>query len=408
MHKRIFPVLSVILISAVLSACGKPGGQPGSKTDNAKAPPALLLASEDLITLASASLAAGPSLTGTIQPERRADLRAEVSAVVLQVLRENGENVRRGDLLVRMDDSAIRDAMASAEAGVRAATQAFEQAKRQFERVKTLRSSGMASVQALDDAETRHNNAQSDLEAARTRVAQARQQLQRTEVRAPFDGVVSDRRVSAGDTAQIGKELLKVIDPTSLRLEGLVSADSIGDVKAGQGVSFRVNGYGEQVFAGKIRRVNPAANPTTRQVEVLADFVDGKQPRLAGLYAEGQIETVNTEGITLPASALIREGDKASVWRLKGNALERTAVVVGERDNRTGNLVLKQGVAAGDRVIRHPSTTFKDGQQVEFAKATPKAGEIPQTATANTAAAATTATTTTTATNAATAATKGK
>ena len=61
----------------------------------------------------------------------------------------------------------------------------------------------------------------------------ARQQLERTEVRAPFDGIVSDRKVSAGDTAQIGKELVKVIDPTSLRFEGLVSADSIGEVKAG-------------------------------------------------------------------------------------------------------------------------------------------------------------------------------
>ena len=67
----------------------------------------------------------------------------------------------------------------------------------------------------------------------------ARQQLERTEVRAPFDGIVSDRKVSAGDTAQVGKELLKVIDPTSLRFEGLVSADSIGEVKAGQHVWFR-------------------------------------------------------------------------------------------------------------------------------------------------------------------------
>jgi RND family efflux transporter MFP subunit len=204
---------------------------------------------------------------------------------------------------------------------------------------------------------------------------------------------VSDRKVSAGDTAQIGKELLKVIDPSSLRLEGMVSADSIGDVKSGQGVSFRVNGYGEQVFTGKIRRVNPSANPTTRQVELLVDFVDRNQPKLAGLYAEGQIETASTEGITLPASALLREGDKASVWRIneKASALERVAVVVGERDNRTGNLVLKQGVAAGDRVIRHPSATLKDGQKVEFAKAAP-AGTPAAPATAKAATAAANAT----------------
>jgi membrane fusion protein, multidrug efflux system len=396
-------LVAVLCASLLLAACGKaPEGKGDAKADPkadpkaaaAKPAPSLLLGNEDLITLASASLASGPSITGSVQPERRADLRAEVPAVVLQTLKENGDSVRRGDLLVRLDDTAIRDALAAAEASVRAATQAQEQANRQFERIKTLRASGMASAQAFDDAETRKNNAQSDVEAARTRVAQARQQLQRTEVRAPFDGVVSDRKVSAGDTAQIGKELLKVIDPSSLRLEGMVSADSIGEVKAGQGVSFRINGYGEQVFAGKIRRVNPSANPTTRQVELLVDFVDRNQPRLAGLYAEGQIETASAEGITLPATALQREGDKASVWRINAqkSTLERVAVTVGERDNRTGNLVLKQGVAAGDRVIRHPSATLKDGQQVEFAKAapanTPAAPAAPATAKAASATAA--------------------
>jgi hypothetical protein len=70
----------------------------------------------------------------------------------------------------------------------------------------------------------------------------ARQQLERTEVRAPFNGIVSDRKVSAGDTAAVGKELVKVIDPTSLRFEGLVSADNIGTVAEGQRVWFRVHG----------------------------------------------------------------------------------------------------------------------------------------------------------------------
>jgi len=199
-----------------------------------------------------------------------------------------------------MDDTAIRDGLASAESASRAAAQAFEQAERQFQRMTTLRTSGMASAQQLDEAEVRRNNAQSDLEASRTRAVLARQQLQRTEVRAPFDGVVSDRKVSAGDTAQIGKELVKVIDPASMRFEGLVSADNIGSVKAGQDVSFRVNGYPDQEFTGKVRRVNPAANATTRQVEVLVDFTGQKQPRLAGLYAEGRIETSSARASPCP------------------------------------------------------------------------------------------------------------
>jgi multidrug resistance efflux pump len=114
------------------------------------------------------------------------------------------------------------------------------------QRLKTLQAQGMTSMQALEDAEVRRNNAQSDLVAARARASTARQQLQRTEVRAPFDGVVSERKVSAGDTAQVGKELVKVIDPRSMRFEGLVSADRLHELKLGQAVSFRVNGYPQE------------------------------------------------------------------------------------------------------------------------------------------------------------------
>ncbi len=336
----------------------------GTATANEKP---LLLSAEDVHTVRNNALATGPSITGSVQPERRADLRAEVSAVVLQVLKENGDIVRRGDLLVRLDDTAIRDSLSSADAATRASSQAFEQAVRQFERVTTLRKSGMVSTQALDDAETRRTNAQSDLEAAKTRAAQARQQLQRTEARAPFDGIVSDRKVSGGDTAQIGKELVKVIDPSSMRFEGLVSADSIGSVKAGQLVYFQVNGYGDQEFTGKIRRVNPAANATTRQVEVLVDFSDRKQSILAGLYAEGRIETATTDGLTIPATALVRDGDRTAAWRVKDGVLQKVSLEIGERDTRTGDFVLKAGLTEGDRLIRHPSATLKDGRKVELA-----------------------------------------
>lgn len=360
--------LLVLALASTLAACG--GGGKSDKTSKSAAADnerALLIAPEDLITVQSNALASGPSITGTVQPERRADLRAEVSAVVMQVLKENGDHVKRGDVLVRLDDTAIRDSLASADEATRAAKQAFDQAQRQLERLQTLRGSGMASAQQLEDAEVRRNGAQSDLAAAKTRSAQAAQQLQRTLARAPFDGIISERKVSAGDTAQVGKELLKVIDPTSMRFEGLVSADRIGDVKLDQSVTFRVNGYGQQDFSGKVMRLNPAANATTRQVEVLVSFAAGKQPGLSGLYAEGRIESGSVAALMIPASALVRDGDKAWAWRVIDGKLRKQPLVIGERDPRRGDFVVKSGLTAGDRVLRSPSANLKDDQKTEAA-----------------------------------------
>jgi len=215
----------------------------------------------------------------------------------------------------------------------------------------------------------RRNSAQSEVSAARARLATARQQVGRTVVRAPFDGIVSERKVSNGDTASIGKELLKVIDPTSMRFEGQVSADKIASVKVGQPVLFRVNGYGEQQFSGTVRRIDPSANDVTRQVEVLVGFAGGNQPRVAGLYAEGRIDAEVADALTLPESAMVRNGDKTYAWKVKGNALVKADLGVGARDPRTGNFEIRNGLAAGDTVLRHPGSNLKDGQKVEMAAA---------------------------------------
>lgn len=369
--------LIALVTASLLAGCGKPGGgdkQAATPADAAASAPSLLVANEDVLTLGISEYASGPVITGSIQPERRADLRAELQAIVLQVYKENGERVKRGDLLVRLDDTAIRDSVQSADEAARAAGQSFEQAERQYQRLKTLQAQGMSSIQAMEDAEIRRNNAQSDLVGARARVATARQQQQRTEVRAPFDGVVSDRKVSPGDSAQLGKELIKVMDPGSMRFEGLVSADRMSELKLGQTVFFRVNGYPQIDFQGKVRRIAQAANANTRQVEVLVDFAGQQQPGVAGLYAEGRVQTTSVSALMATDGALVREGDKSYVWRLDGGKVVKTPVQLGARDDRQGLYVVTGGLKQGDRILRNPTSTLISGQRVELGKAPAVAG----------------------------------
>jgi membrane fusion protein, multidrug efflux system len=376
-HRRVWMALSVVLL---LAACGKGGAPgaaapPGPQASGAAAAalaPVLLLAPEDWRTVAlggAAGLAGGPVITGSIQPEKRADLRAEVSAVVTQVAKDNGEVARKGELLVRLDDTAIRESLQSADASARAAAQAFEQAERQVQRLKTLQGQGMTSIQALEDAEVRRNTAQSELAAARSRVASAQQQLRRTEVRAPFDGVVSERRASVGDTAQVGKELVKVIDPSSMRFEGLVSADRMHQIKVGQAVAFSVNGFPDVAFSGTVRRIDATANAATRQVELIVDFADrAKAPRVAGLYAEGRIAAAGAAVLMLAETAIARDGEQTAVWRIKDGRLARAAVQLGPRSERSGEYPVLGGLADGDVILRNPGAVLVDGQRVEFAR----------------------------------------
>ena len=371
-------VLFAALTALALAACGKPAdpaaaaAKPAGKAASGvtASTPVLLLSPEDLRTVAAGEAGSGPVITGSVQPEKRADLRAEVAAVVTQVLKGNGDAVKRGDLLMRLDDTVLRESLQSAEASARAARQAFEQAERMVQRLKTLQGQGMTTVQALEDAEVRRNSAQSELAAAGSRVAGAQQQLRRTEVRAPFEGVVSERKASVGDTAQVGKELLKVIGPSSMRFEGQVSADRMHEIKVGQAVSFSVNGFPDVQFDGQVWRIDPTASASTRQVEVIVNFADpAKSPRVAGLYAEGRVQANGAKTLMLSDASIVRSDGKAAVWRVKDGRIAKVAVQLGERDERRGEYPLKSGLAEGDVILRKPGDALVEGQQIEYAKA---------------------------------------
>jgi RND family efflux transporter MFP subunit len=373
MFKRILSIrysgvaLVVAIFTIGLSACGNGA----SSTPGPAAVEPLLLAPEDLVTVSRSTLASGPLITGSIEAERRADLRAEVPTVVVAVLKENGDPVRHGDLLVRLDPTTIRDALTSAESSARASKLAYEQAERQYQRMLKLREDNIVSAQQVEDAEIQRNSAQSASDAARTQVVSARQQLERTEVRAPFDGLVSNRKVSAGDTASVGKELMQVIDPSSLRFQGRVSADNIGEVAAGQSVHFRVQGFAQDDFEGIVTRVNPAANTQTRQVEVLVSFADPEQmPGVTGLYAEGRIDAHSAAELAVPAASVVRDGDQTFAWRLGDGNLQKVALDLGARDERTGQYAVEGGLAEGDTLLRYPGSTLTDGQAAEVADTT--------------------------------------
>jgi RND family efflux transporter MFP subunit len=351
-----------LALSLSLMACNKPASNADKSTESA----VLSLGSEDITQVGTSDHGTGPVISGSLQAERRADLRAEVSAMVLKVHKENGEPVRKGDLLVTLDSAVLRDNLSSAEESLRAATQSLDGAERQFQRMKSLQSQGMVSTQGLEESEMKRNAAQSEFVASKARVAAAKQQLERTEVRAPFQGVVSARKASAGDTAQMGKELIQVIDPSSMRFEGQVSADQMNVVKVGQRVNFRINGMSQAdkqlSSSGIVKRIDGAANPITRQVSVIVELSGKDRPPVVGLYAEGMIETQTKPAVMVSDNSLRREGDKVFVWVLDNNTLSKRSIEINGRDSRSGNWVVKAGLNAGEKVLRKDGSALKEGQ----------------------------------------------
>ncbi len=301
-------------------------------------------------------------ISGSLQPVIKAELNAEVSGIVTQVFKDNGDLVKAGELLVQLDQTTYRDKLMSAQEAERSALLTSDQAAKQLRRMQSLHKQNLVTAEVLEAAEIKANQSQSDLASAKARLVEARQQMERTAVRAPFSGVVAQRKTSAGDTAQVGKALMVVIDPTSMRFEGFIAADQVGQVKVGQQVSFKVNGYSQR-FNGQIERINPQANEMTRQVQVFVSITE-QESLVAGLYAEGFISVAMTQSLMVPPSALVQEGDHHFVWQLSGDTLQKTAVTIGARDPRWGTVQLLSGVSAGAQILRHPQGALSNGVKV--------------------------------------------
>lgn len=357
--------LLAFCIATALTACSKPEV---AKVSEEPAKP-LQLVAQDLLTLSESTLARGPVISGSLQPVVKAELNAEVSGIVMQVLKDNGDLVKVGDVLVKLDQTTYRDKLLSAQEADRSAAVTLEQANRQLKRMQSLSKQSLVTQEGLEAAENKANQAQSDLASARARLVEARQLMEKTEVKAPFSGVVATRKVSAGDTAQVGKGLMVLIDPASIRFEGYVAADRVGQVKVGNKVTFKVNGYSGQFFTGTVERINPLANESTRQVQLLVTMDLKEQSLVAGLYAEGHVEVQNSDALMVPESALIREGDNSFVWQFANNELKKTEVKLGDKDERWGTQQVLSGVISGVQILRHPQGALTDGGKAELAEA---------------------------------------
>ena len=357
--------LLFLIILACLQGCGK---SMDAAESAAEQPTTLSLVSADLLQLTPGDLSRGPMISGSLQPVVKAELNAEVSGIVTKVFKDNGDLVKAGELLVQLDQTTYRDKLLSAQEAERSAEVTSDQASKQLRRMQSLNKQGLVTAELLESAEIKANQAQSDVASAKARLVEARQQLDRTAVRAPFDGVVSMRKTSAGDTAQIGKALMVVIDPASMRFEGFIAADQVGQVKVGQAVNFKINGYQDQRFDGVVERINPAASENTRQVQLFV-AIEQKQDLVAGLYAEGFIAVANQQSLMVPPSVLVQEGDNNFVWLLVDQKLKKVQVTTGGRDLRWGTVEVVSGVQSGDQILRHPLGDLLDGVQVTLDQA---------------------------------------
>jgi RND family efflux transporter MFP subunit len=346
-------------LTLTLAGCKKKDSDSGMDVPE----PVVLIGRENLAVATLAELRSGPPISGSLEPKEEARVRSEIAGSVERTFADEGQRVRRGMLLAQLDDAAVRDAYLSAKSAVRSAESALQNAQRNAERASRLAKAGALPERDLETAVQNQTNAEGALADARSRLASAEKQLAHTRVRAPIDGIVSERQVAAGDVVQLGAAMFTVVDPRSLRLEATVPAEDISRLRPGTPVEFTVTGF-DRRFSGKIERINPSVDPATRQVRIYAAIPNAQQSLVAGLFAEGRVATDARRAVAVPLSAVDRRGTSPVIHLVKSGKVEIVPVQLGVRDEAAELVEIHSGVFQGDTVLLGSAQAITEGSAV--------------------------------------------
>ena len=377
--------LALIATSLVATTACRKGGE-GAADSASATTSALVLGPQDVVVAQEGTVGAGITLSGPLEPRDQVKLRAQVGGTVQELRVDRGSTVSRGQRVARIQAAGVQSQAAGAQAQVAAAQANLAVARQRRDAALKLRTAGAMSEIDYRSAIAQYEAAEAQLAAARAQAAGAGEAAGFTTVESPINGVVSDRKVEQGEAVNPGAELMTVVDSRTLELRGQVGVADAGRVKVGQPVTFSLDALPTEQFTGRVARVDPVADPGTRQVGVYIELSNPGGRIVGGQFARGRIATGATgaSGVLVPQGAVQRpapESPTGSVFVVENGRIVRRDVTIGALDEATGMVLVQSGVRAGERVIAVPSADVREGTAVTLAAdagtATAAAGATP-------------------------------
>jgi len=286
------------------------------------------------------------SVPASVRARQRAALAARLSAAVVELPHREGDAVAKGAVLVRLDDQALRSALAAAEAGAVAA-------EADLARAEALLGRKAATPREAEDARARAASARSAVQAAQDAHSYA-------VLRAPFAGVVASRSVDVGDIVSPGAPLLEIEGEGGLELVATLDASETTRVRIGQTLMANMDGQAAPV-AATVRSLSPAGDPTTHRFEMRADLKPTPGLR-SGLFARLSLPPAAGETrLLVPQAAVFQRGGLTGVFVVAQGRARLRWIAVGEV--RRGAAEVRAGVSEGEKVVLDPAG-LADGDAV--------------------------------------------
>jgi membrane fusion protein (multidrug efflux system) len=327
----------------------------------AAAQPVAEFLQNDLYIVEPGALEQSLPLTGSLTPLNEATVKAKVAGELVAVTVREGESVKQGQMLARIDLTEVGAKVAAREADVAAAKALLVWTEKNRNQQKALLEKSFISQNAFDNVQSNYEVAAAKLRAAEAELVVARKSQGDAVLVAPFSGIVSLRHAQPGERVALDAKVVSIVDLSRLQLEASVPPAAIGQVRVGQTMNFRVEGFGEREFAGRIERINPAASAGSRSISVYAVIDNPEGVLRSGMFAQGALTLSRIDNaLAAPASAVREEIGQTFVYAIEGGVIRRKNVKVGAA-GADGRVQVLEGLSAGDRIVRVNLGSLREG-----------------------------------------------
>jgi membrane fusion protein (multidrug efflux system) len=340
--------LGVLLGSLALSGCKIGGGDAKANEEQDKK------AAEEAVPVEAVTVSRRPiaaSYTGTAPLEARAESQvvAKTSGVALQVLAEVGQEVRAGQVLVRLDSARAALQAAQSEAQLR-------KLEANYNRSRQLFSQQLLSANDLDQLKF-------DLENARAVNRMAHLELSYANVVAPISGVIAERMIKAGNFVQLNSAVFRIVDTSRLEATLNVPERELATLKSGLPVQLMVDALPGRPFQGRVDRVAPVVDAGSGTFRVVCAFEGGGllQP---GMFGRIKIDyDQRADALVIPRGALLDDESEPAVFAVRGGKAARVPVKLGYFDGQW--VEVRSGLKAGDRIVTAGKVALRDGSLIQ-------------------------------------------
>lgn len=365
---RIAALAAVVLLCGVLWFLSFRFGNGTSlaDTDPSVVDLPLELAATDIATARRVTLVRNLPLSGTLTPLVQSELRSKVSGEVLEVTVREGQSVRAGELLVRIDTRSQQALVASQRAALEKARADLSIATLNYENSQRLLEKQFIAQNVLDTSKSVFDAAAAGVKLAEAQLRLAEIGLQDAEVRAPFDAVVSRRMAEPGEKVTSDALLLELVDLRHMELQAAAPAAEIPVLKPGQIARIRVDGYGERVFEAQLERINPNAEQGSRLILLYLSIDNSDAALRGGMFAQGSLLIEQAQAaLAIPATAILNDAGLDYVMVIENGVVQRRAVRCGMHA-ANGNLVeVLDGLGEGEQVLAVELAALEPGTAVQ-------------------------------------------